>query len=121
MGGTRAAAALTAANKAGAKGVTGWTQVQGTFNQKVSEAKETLDTTAISIGTALLPAVTKLMDAVIEGKANRPAELMEKAEEIAPAPASQPAPEAIAAAPEQTSPQGAAPAPGTEPQPAPGV
>jgi TP901 family phage tail tape measure protein len=45
--------------------VDGWTQVQGTFNQKMSEAKQTLINTGIAIGTALLPYVTKLMGVII--------------------------------------------------------
>lgn len=58
-------AAVGAAAKTGKDGVAGWAEVQGTFNQKIDVAKETLDTTAIAIGTALLPAVTKIMNAVL--------------------------------------------------------
>lgn len=56
---------VAAAAKSGKDGVSGWAEIQGTFNQKVAVAKETLDATAISIGTALLPAVTKIMDKVL--------------------------------------------------------
>jgi TP901 family phage tail tape measure protein len=59
-------AAVTKAGTSATSSVAGWSEVQGTFNQKIDEAKESLDTTAISIGTALLPAVTKLMDGVID-------------------------------------------------------
>jgi TP901 family phage tail tape measure protein len=58
--------AVTKAGTTATSTVSGWAEVQGTFNQKIDEAKESLDTTAISIGTALLPAVTKLMDGVID-------------------------------------------------------
>lgn len=53
------------AAQSGKDGVSGWAEVQGTFNQKVAVARQTLDATAISIGTALLPAVTKIMDKVL--------------------------------------------------------
>jgi TP901 family phage tail tape measure protein len=58
-------AAVGKAANTGKQGVQGWAEIQGTFNQKVSEAKETLDAVAISVGTALLPAVTKLMDKIL--------------------------------------------------------
>lgn len=45
--------------------VDGWTQVQGTFNQRMAEAKQTLVNTGIAIGTALLPYVTKLVSAIM--------------------------------------------------------
>lgn len=45
--------------------IVGWSQVQGNFNQKMSQAKEMLETTSIKIGTALLPAVTKLISGLM--------------------------------------------------------
>lgn len=47
------------------KEVDGWSVVQGTFNQKMSEAKQTLINTGIAIGTALLPYVTKLLSLIV--------------------------------------------------------
>lgn len=47
------------------KEVDGWSTVQGTFNQKMSEAKQTIINTGISIGTVLLPYVTKMISAVM--------------------------------------------------------
>lgn len=48
------------------KEVDGWSVVQGTFNQKMSEAKQTLINTGIAIGQVLLPYVTKLLDAIMK-------------------------------------------------------
>lgn len=41
--------------------VKGWHEIQGTFNQKMSEAKGALQATAIAIGTNLLPPLTALV------------------------------------------------------------
>lgn len=51
--------------KKGGSSINGWSQVQGNFNQKMSQAKEMLETTSIKIGTALLPAVTKLISGLM--------------------------------------------------------
>jgi TP901 family phage tail tape measure protein len=40
-----------------------WDVIQGTFNQHMSELRSTIEVLAIKIGTALLPAVTKIADA----------------------------------------------------------
>ena len=42
--------------------VRGWGEIQQTFNQKVSEAKDGLGAMAISVGEKLLPVVTKIVD-----------------------------------------------------------
>jgi len=41
--------------------VKGWGEIQGTFNQKMDEFKAAVHTVAIDIGSALLPAVSKIM------------------------------------------------------------
>lgn len=49
----------------GAKGeIRGWSDVQGTLNQKMAQAKEALATAAITLGTALIPAVTEVVNAI---------------------------------------------------------
>jgi TP901 family phage tail tape measure protein len=45
----------------GGKSVEGWADVQKTFNQRMAEAKGSMQSLGISIGLALLPAATKLM------------------------------------------------------------
>jgi phage-related protein len=52
-----------AADKSGTS-VDNWSTIQGTFNQKMASAKTAVQNTAISLGTALLPAVTSLLQAV---------------------------------------------------------
>jgi TP901 family phage tail tape measure protein len=54
-----------AASKAGAS-VDGWQQIQGNFNQKLAEAKQSVEVMAISIGTALLPVVSKIADGILK-------------------------------------------------------
>lgn len=49
----------------GKNGVMGWDVVQSSFNFKMSQAKEVLETLTIKIGTALLPVVGKLMDFIL--------------------------------------------------------
>ncbi len=44
--------------------VMGWSEVQDTFNFKFSQFKEQIQTTAIALGTALLPAAKSLFDAL---------------------------------------------------------
>lgn len=53
--------AVSGAMQHGGSTVKGWSQVQQDFNFKMSQGKEMLETTSIKIGTALLPAVTKLI------------------------------------------------------------
>jgi|GEM_PF-1550849 len=53
---------ISDAVKKGGDSITGWTNVQSTFNFKMDQAKATLETLGIKIGTALLPALGKLMD-----------------------------------------------------------
>lgn len=54
-----AAAATTAGGS-----ITGWSTVQKTFNQKIAEAKGQIEAIGIKIGTALLPAVTRMVSAL---------------------------------------------------------
>ncbi|RCH68722.1 phage tail tape measure protein [Streptomyces sp. SDr-06] len=49
--------------KKGGKEVEGWADVQKTFNQKMAEAKGSMQALGIEIGLTLLPAATKLMGA----------------------------------------------------------
>lgn len=56
---------ISGAVKSGGNDIAGWSDVQNTFNQKMSQAKEVLETMGIKIGTALLPAVGKLLDIVM--------------------------------------------------------
>jgi len=48
--------------KRGGSEIEGWKEVQGTFNQKMAEAKGALEAVGIQIGQALLPAATKMAD-----------------------------------------------------------
>lgn len=50
----------------GGKDVENWDKIQGTFNQKMSEAKQSVESMGIAIGTGLLPVVTKIADKVVE-------------------------------------------------------
>jgi phage-related protein len=45
----------------------GWTDIQGTFNQRVAEAKDGLGAFAIEIGTIALPVLTKVAGALADG------------------------------------------------------
>lgn len=47
--------------------VRGWSEIQGTFNQKLSEAKASIGAMAIEVGTKLLPVLGTLTDKVKEG------------------------------------------------------
>jgi TP901 family phage tail tape measure protein len=49
-----------------AKDVDNWSAIQGTFNQKMSVAKVSIENTGIAIGTAMLPAVTAMVDAIMK-------------------------------------------------------
>lgn len=57
-------AKVTGAMKNGHGAVMGWTEVQGTFNFKMDQAKQSLNVLMITIGTALLPVVGKIVDGV---------------------------------------------------------
>jgi len=46
--------------------VKGWSEIQGTFNQKLAQAKGSLEAAKISIGTGLLPAVTALAGGIVK-------------------------------------------------------
>lgn len=54
--------AIAKSMNAGGTSVQGWSNVQSTFNFKMDQAKATLETLGIKIGTALLPALGRLMD-----------------------------------------------------------
>lgn len=56
----RAIAVVSGATADAAGNVHGWDEIQGTFNQKLSEAKAGLGAVAISIGTYLLPVASKI-------------------------------------------------------------
>lgn len=58
-------AAVGAAGKKAGTDVEGWAEIQATMNQKLAELKETANAAMIQLGTALLPAVTKLLSVVM--------------------------------------------------------
>lgn len=45
--------------------VENWDKIQGTFNQKMDRLKASVEATGISIGTALLPVVSKIASAIV--------------------------------------------------------
>lgn len=49
----------------GGSQVSGWAQIQGTFNQKMDRAKAAVQSAGITIGSALLPTVTKIADVLV--------------------------------------------------------
>ena len=53
---------ITDAVNKGGNAITGWSDVQGTFNFKMDKAKEVVETVGIKIGEKLLPTLGKLMD-----------------------------------------------------------
>jgi len=57
--------AVGAAHAEAGNNVAGWQLIQSNFNQVLSEAKESLMNTAIALGTALLPALTAMLKAVM--------------------------------------------------------
>lgn len=57
--------AVADAAKGAGQNVDGWKEIQGNFNQKLSEAKQSVEATSISIGTALLPSITSLVQTVL--------------------------------------------------------
>lgn len=54
------------AGKAAGENVAGWSVIQGTMNQKLDELKGAVSAASISLGTALLPMVEKILDAVMK-------------------------------------------------------
>lgn len=52
--------------KAGGKNIEGWSDVQKTFNQRVAEAKASLQAMTIQVGQALLPVVTRMMGVIAQ-------------------------------------------------------
>lgn len=57
--------AVGAAHAEAGNNVAGWQLIQSNFNQVLSQAKESLMNTAIALGTALLPALTAMLKAVM--------------------------------------------------------
>lgn len=55
-------AKIDAQVKAGGNSVEGWKEVQGTFNQKMAEAKGALQAIGIEIGQKLMPVATRLLE-----------------------------------------------------------
>lgn len=53
---------ISNAVKNGGNSIIGWTTLQGDFNQKMDQARATVEVLGIKIGTALLPALGKLVD-----------------------------------------------------------
>jgi len=58
-------AAVTGVTKKANTEVDGWAEMQGTFNQRMAEAKQALANMGIAIGTALLPPLTKLVTMIV--------------------------------------------------------
>lgn len=58
----QAIAAVAGATKDAAGNVKGWTDIQDNFNTKLDRAKEVFETTAIKIGTKLLPVLGQALD-----------------------------------------------------------
>ena len=56
--------AISAAAKKGGSNVDNWDKIQNTFNQKLDRAKASVEAAGISIGTMLLPVVSKVAGAV---------------------------------------------------------
>ncbi|EST24392.1 phage tail tape measure protein [Streptomyces roseochromogenus] len=52
--------------KAGGKNIEGWSDVQKTFNQRVAEAKASMQAMTIQVGQALLPVVTRMMGIIAQ-------------------------------------------------------
>lgn len=61
---SRAVKDITGATADAQGNVKGWTEIQGNFNTKLDEAKQSFETVKIAIGTALLPVLSSLMDKV---------------------------------------------------------
>jgi TP901 family phage tail tape measure protein len=60
---TKNSAGVLTAMQQNKNAVVGWDEVQGNFNIKMDQAKATLASLGISIGTALLPVLSKALDA----------------------------------------------------------
>lgn len=58
-------ASITGAVKEGGNGIKGWDEIQGNFNFKIDQAKAAMQTLMITLGTALLPVLGKLISAVV--------------------------------------------------------
>jgi len=56
---------ISKAMNAGGTSVQGWADVQGTFNFKLDQAREIVETLGIKLGTALLPILGKLLDQIM--------------------------------------------------------
>src|SRR6185312_13793315 len=63
---TNAIKAVTGATADASGNVKGWSEIQGEFNQKMSQLKASLETTGIAIGTALIPPLTELANDAID-------------------------------------------------------
>ena len=72
----------TAAGQDSKNGIQGWAAVQGTLNQKMNQAKEAFQVAAITLGTALLPPVIKLIQEITPWL-NGLAQLIQKHQEAA--------------------------------------
>lgn len=59
-------AAVKKAADSAKDGVSGWSEVTSTASFKLSQAKASVEATGIAIGTALLPGVTKLANAILD-------------------------------------------------------
>ena len=56
---------IAGAVKQGGSSIVGWSLVQDTFNQKVAQGKEIIETLGIRLGQLLLPAATNVMNTVL--------------------------------------------------------
>lgn len=56
---------IAAAQAKTGKSVLDWDKIQGTFNQKMSQAKAAVEAAGVSIGTALLPAVSQVASVLV--------------------------------------------------------
>lgn len=59
--------AISGATTEAGNHVAGWSEIQGTFNQKLSKAKAAVGAFGIEIGTALLPYAGQIVDKLAEG------------------------------------------------------
>lgn len=56
---------VSEAAKGAGSSVDGWKEIQGNFNQKLAQAKDSVEATGVTIGTALLPSITSLLQHVM--------------------------------------------------------
>lgn len=54
---------ISSSVKQGGNSIQGWSATQGDFNQKMDQAKGTMESLGIKIGTALLPVMSRMLDA----------------------------------------------------------